>query len=313
MTKEITLRMDNSQMRIDKWLASQLADLSRNQIAHLIKSGMVKVEGKPNLKARDVLEENSQIQIDLEEIEDDHSLKAQALSLDILYEDGDFLVINKPAGLAVHPGAGNRQNTLANGLLYYLGDDLSDISGFDRPGIVHRLDKGTGGLLLICKNNEIHQAMADLFKKHQVRRVYRALVWGQPDSNRGMIEAPLARHPKKRTEMAVVPDGKYARSYYQIVRTFVNSQNKVQASELELTLYTGRTHQLRVHLAYIHLPIIGDPVYHGGRPRLGLDNQALYSAELAFKHPLNGQNMDFKIDAPGYYKEAEARLEEALG
>lgn len=310
MTKAIKLQMDNSQIRLDKWLANRLPRLSRNQIANLIKAGLVSVEGRSTVKARDILEEGREILVDLDDIEDKEKLKAQELQLEIIFEDRDFLVINKPAGLAVHPGAGNPDGTLVNGLLYYLGDELSDLSGPDRPGIVHRLDKGTGGLLLVCKNNEIHGAMAELFQKHQVRRVYRALVWGQPEKKEGTIEAPLARNPRKRTQMAVVHDGKYARSHYRLVRTFVNSQNQVQASELELSLYTGRTHQLRVHLAHVNLPIIGDPVYHGGRPRLGLANQALYSSELAFRHPLNGLMMDFKIEAPTYYQEALVRLEE---
>ena len=304
MVKKI-FYMDDSNIRLDKWLQEKMPDFSRNQIANLIKAKKIIYDENQFPKSKDILPENTKIIVRYEEIEALPS--PEDIPLNIIYEDQDFIVLNKPIHLAVHPGAGNPNHTLVNALLYYT-DELSTINDINRPGIVHRLDKDTSGILLVCKNNKIHQAMADLFKKHQVKRVYRALVWGQPDEDQGIINAPIGRDPVNKTRMAVQPDGKKAITKFQVMQRFTNQQNQPIASELKLNLYTGRTHQIRVHLSYLNLPIIGDPLYHKGRKNLGIPAQALFSSELAFSHPFNGKEMQFQIEPPDFYQELRGKL-----
>ncbi|NLJ95057.1 MAG: RluA family pseudouridine synthase [Clostridiaceae bacterium] len=303
--------MDNSKTRLDKWLSQRMPKLSRSQIVKLIDAKQVIIDDQFYPQGKDVLAENSKITVRYEHNSENKVPQAQKIELDIIFEDDDFIVINKPINLVVHPGAGNEQNTLVNGLLHYT-KELSTINSKERPGIVHRLDKDTSGLILICKHNTIHREMAQLFKTHQVKRIYHALVWGLPDTEKGKINAPIDRHPTKRTMMSVEPQGKEALTFFQLLNKFTNTNNQPIASELKIKLHTGRTHQIRVHLAHINLPIIGDPLYHKGRDNLDIPAQALYSSELSFHHPINGVKMHFQVDAPDFYQELKERLDKHL-
>ena len=220
-----------------------------------------------------------------------------------------MLIINKPINLTVHPGSGNRDKTLVNALLAYTKGNLSDLAGPERAGIVHRLDKDTSGLIIIAKNNIFHSAMTNLFKKRKITRIYRALVWNKPESFSGTIDAPIGRDPYNRTKMTVTEKGKEAVTHFRLISSFADKQNRVTASELEVELLTGRTHQIRVHLAYINLPIIGDPLYNLNRDNLEMPAQALYAEKLAFIHPLEGVPYKFEIQPPDYYRSAKERLE----
>ncbi len=307
MGKEYSLIMDDSAMRLDKWLSEQISELSRSKIQELFKAGLIQCDGQIIDKGNIVLEAGRKIKFTYQ-TKEYMPPEPQNIPLDIVYEDQNILVINKPIGIAVHPGAGNPDGTLVNALLFYTHGHLSDLNGPDRPGIVHRLDKDTAGLLIVCKNNEIHLALAKMFKQHQIKRCYRALVWGQPQNDGGLIDAPIGRHPVKRIEMAVTADGKRALTKFKVLTRYPNEQNQPLASELELSLVTGRTHQIRVHLAHINLPIIGDPLYHKGRDNLGLPAQALYSSEIAYIDPLSRERMHFTVEAPVYYEKAKAVL-----
>jgi 23S rRNA pseudouridine1911/1915/1917 synthase len=229
------------------------------------------------------------------------SPEAQDIDLDILYEDKDLLVINKPVGMVVHPAPGNRDRTLVNALLAHCGKSLSGIGGVARPGIVHRLDKDTSGLMVVAKNDKAHQQLTKQFADRSLSRTYQALVWGEPVPLVGHIEAPIGRHPRDRVKMAVVGKGKPALTYYKVIESFGDL-----ASLVECKLATGRTHQIRVHLAYIKHPVIGDAVYGGGRNRVGdaakllekFPRQALHATQLQFFHPRTEKLMSFKAPLP---------------
>lgn len=304
--------MDASAIRIDKWLAEQLPDLSRSKIVKLIEAGCITIENQVRIQAKDILPLNTKIFVQYTLDKKNKLPEAKYFPLDIVFEDDHLIVINKPINLAVHPGAGNHKDTLVSALLYYTKGQLSDLSGKDRPGIVHRLDKDTSGLMVVCKNNNIHQALADQFKKHTIKRVYRALTWGQAKLDQATINAPIGRHPIKRTQMAILNNGKKSITKFRVLNRYTNQNNQPLASELELQLYTGRTHQIRVHLAYIDLPIIGDRVYNNGRDSMDLPAQALFSSELAFVNPLSNKLMSFKIEEPSYYLRLKNKLEKSL-
>ncbi|NLM19602.1 MAG: RluA family pseudouridine synthase [Clostridiaceae bacterium] len=310
LSDEKVFYMDNSEVRLDRWLAEQMPEYSRSQIAQWIKDRKIQVENFSELKTRTILPAGTKITLRVQSNPASLTqLRPQAMALDIIYEDADMLIINKPIGLTVHPGAGNQDKTLVNALLAYTEGDLSDLAGPERAGIVHRLDKDTSGLLLVAKNNHFHLAMTELFKKRQVTRKYRALVWNKPETKTGTINAPIGRSPNNRTKMAVVANGKAAITHFRLIKDFVNSEKKICASELEVELYSGRTHQIRVHLAYINLPIIGDPLYNLKKDDLGMPAQALYAAYLAFIHPLSGFPYQFEIQPPNYYRKAKEYLE----
>lgn len=305
--------MDEKAVRIDKWLAMKFPEFSRSQITTAIREGNITAGNTINLKPKDILPPGTEIIVRL--INNDSfefEPHPQTMPLDIIYEDQDLIVLNKPINLVVHPGAANSDRTLVNGLLEYTKGNLSDINGKQRRGIIHRLDKDTSGLILIAKNNKFHQAMQDLFKKRKIQRIYRALVWNVPKSPKGTIDAPIGRDPFSRTKMAVIPDGKSGLTYFSLLSEFNYGINHTPASELEVELYTGRTHQIRVHLAYINLPIIGDPLYNLGRDKFDLPAQALFAAKLKFEHPISFEKLKFEIEAPAYYKQAVMRLSNQL-
>ncbi len=271
--------------RIDKFLAHQIPDFSRSQIQNFIAEGRVRVNDEP-VKANYQIEQGDHIQAEL--IEEEFILEAEDKPLNIIYEDKDILLVNKPAGMVVHPAPGHWQGTLVNRLLAHT-DHLSDLNGEERPGIVHRLDKDTSGLLIVAKNNSSHQKLAQQFKDRQPLRQYTALVHGQMEAASGTIDMPIGRDPKQRTRYAVVADGKEAISHFELIQAFTSY------SLLNIRLETGRTHQIRVHLSHLGHAVVGDQFY--GSP-LQLEEggaYALHASKIGFHHPTSGQWMEFEL------------------
>jgi 23S rRNA pseudouridine1911/1915/1917 synthase len=294
--------------RLDLFLTQRLPELSRTRVQSLIKQGQVCfraatiVDAKYRVKPGDRFEVTVPPPVPAEP-------EAEIIPLTVLYEDDALIVIDKPAGLVVHPGAGHSSGTLVNALIAHCGESLSGIGGVARPGIVHRLDKDTSGILVVAKTDQAHRALAAEFADHgrqgALERTYLALVWGTPSLPHGTIDAAVGRHPTSRTKMAVLPNkGRHAITHYRVLETF--GGHPPIASLLECTLETGRTHQVRVHLAHIGTPVIGDPLYAQGfksKPRnlpeplctklMQLDRQALHAAHLAFTHPKTGTLLEF--------------------
>lgn len=290
------LIIKDSGNRLDKALAD-LTTLSRSQANEEIKKGTVLVNGKA-AKAKYAVKVGDVITY---EIPEDEILdyEAEDIPLDIIYEDEDVAVINKPQGMVVHPSAGHTSGTLVNALMYHI-KDLSTINGVVRPGIVHRIDKDTSGLLMIAKNDISHKALAEELKDKKSLRKYLAIVHGNLPNDRGMIEAPIGRSEKDRKKQAVTAKGKEAVTRFQVLERFGNY------TLVELTLETGRTHQIRVHMAYIGHPVAGDPLY-GPRKTLKGQGQFLHARTLGFTHPRTGEVMTFTVEAPAIFQE---RLEE---
>lgn len=290
------LIIKDSGNRLDKALAD-LTTLSRSQANEEIKKGTVLVNGKA-AKAKYAVKVGDIITY---EIPEDEILdyEAEDIPLDIIYEDEDVAVINKPQGMVVHPSAGHTSGTLVNALMYHI-KDLSTINGVVRPGIVHRIDKDTSGLLMIAKNDISHKALAEELKDKKSLRKYLAIVHGNLPNDRGMIEAPIGRSEKDRKKQAVTAKGKEAVTRFQVLERFGNY------TLVELTLETGRTHQIRVHMAYIGHPVAGDPLY-GPRKTLKGQGQFLHARTLGFTHPRTGEVMTFTAEAPAIFQE---RLEE---
>jgi 23S rRNA pseudouridine1911/1915/1917 synthase len=280
---------DTSGVRLDHYLVDKL-EFNRSQITSHIKSGLVLVNGlvtKPGHK----LSLNDEIILNFDDIEKNNPLTPQKLDLNILFEDDHIMVINKPKGLVVHPSETYKEATLVSGLLHHT-DTLSNLNDdILRPGIVHRIDKDTSGLLLVAKTNEAHLALADDLKNHEIKREYIALVSHVLDHNQGVIDAPIARHPKLRTKMAVVASGKPAVTHFKVIKTYKKH------TLLHCKLETGRTHQIRVHLAYIKHPIVGDPLY-GLKSQILEDGQLLHAFKIEFVHPINKKAMVFESPLP---------------
>ncbi len=315
--------------RIDQWLAGELSpELSRARIQQLMEAGAVLVNGKP-AKPKMKLAGGEAIAISMPEPEDPEP-QGEDIALDILYEDSHLIVINKPAGLVVHPGAGNPQGTLVNALIHHCGDSLSGIGGVRRPGIVHRLDKDTTGVMVAAKNDQAHRILSEAFADHgrtgDLERAYCAFVWGTPPRMTGTIDAALGRSAKDRTRRAVVHenhgDARHAVTHYTTIERFgMKPDSTAIASIVECRLETGRTHQIRVHMAHIGNPLIGDRDYGqsfftkanilpepAASAVRGFSRQALHARLLAFAHPVTGEVMSFEADLP---KDLQA-LAEAL-
>jgi 23S rRNA pseudouridine1911/1915/1917 synthase len=317
-TRSVTAQENDTGQRLDRLIAAQIPDLSRSRARDLIKGGQVSMSG------RTIVEPNYRVKPDeIFTVDVPEAIPAEPspenIPLHILYEDNALIVIDKPAGLVVHPAAGNWTGTLVNALIAHCGETLSGIGGVRRPGIVHRLDKDTTGVMVVAKNDAAHQGLAAQFADHgregPLLREYCALVWGQPRPRKGVIETNLARHPTIRTKMAVSrSDGKRAVTEYNVARTFAEegkgSGNPV-ASEVRCVLKTGRTHQIRVHLAHIGHPVIGDALYGSGfqsktralpeRARsaiVTMTRQALHAAVLGILHPISGKPMQFRSELP---------------
>ncbi|MCI5522323.1 MAG: RluA family pseudouridine synthase [Tenericutes bacterium] len=278
---------ENANTRLDHYLANN-TEFSRSKITNLIKEGKILVNGK-NVKTGYLIKENDIIEINYEEEE----LKAEPekMDLDIVYEDNDVIVVNKANKVVVHPACGNKSGTLVNGLLYH-SKNLSSINGEFRPGIVHRIDADTTGLLMIAKNDKAHKILADQLKEKTTHRVYYALVWGVINNETGTVDAPIGRDPKDRKKMAVTPDNsKEAITHFRVIERYKN------ATLIELKLETGRTHQIRVHMKYIGHPVVNDPVY-SNKPLFDDSGQCLHAKELGFIHPTTNEFMKFDSELP---------------
>lgn len=279
--------------RLDKYLAAQLSEYTRSQIQMWISEGQVLVNKKP-AKASLVLKANDIIDITIPEVKES-VIESQNIPLDILYEDSDIIVVNKPSGMVVHPASGNKTNTLVNALLFHC-TDLSGINGTIRAGIVHRIDKDTSGLIVACKNDFAHKNLARQFAKREVLRQYTTLVHGVIPHNRGRIDAPIGRNPQKRQQMAVIESGKEAITNFTVLERFD------EFTLVNANLETGRTHQIRVHMQYIGFPVVGDIVY-GPRKVIGRHGQFLHASKLGFVHPRTQKAMEFEIPLPNYFTE----------
>ena len=287
---------DQDGVRLDSFVTEAFdSTYSRSFYKRLIDDGKISVNGKVITKAGTKLSAGDVVDADIPAPVEDESFVAQDIPLDIVYEDSDLLVINKPQGMVVHPAAGHSEGTLVNALLAHCKEDLSDINGVLRPGIVHRIDKDTSGLMLACKNNFTHLKLADMLSRHEIVREYRALVYGFVKEDKGMVDAPIGRSTSDRRKMAVNKDGKSAVTHFEVLERFG------EITDLKLVLETGRTHQIRVHMAYIGHPVVGDPVYASRRKSYGLKGQALHSQAITFVHPRTGETMHFECDLPEYY------------
>ena len=295
------LTADRSGERADAALARLAPDLTRSAAQRLLEEGRVLREGRP-LRKNDKLQAGDVLALDLPEPQP-VALEPEDIPLDIVYEDNDLLVINKPKGLVVHPAAGHWSGTLVNALLYHCRDSLSGINGELRPGIVHRIDKDTSGLLMVAKNDFAHQALAAQLQDHTLARTYVCLVVGGVREDSGVIDAPIGRHPTDRKKMAVTEkNSRHAVTHWRVLERFPGY------TLLECRLETGRTHQIRVHMAYRNHPIVGDTVYGRPKPELGQDSQCLHARALTFRHPRTGETMTLTCPLPDYF----TRLLEAL-
>ncbi len=319
MPSPLSFTVDNSAagQRLDVWLLEQLqqahaGDFSRARVQALIKGNMVALAGSPSANPAKKVREGEVFTADLPALAAT-DLVAEDLGLHVVYEDEHLLVINKPAGIAVHPSAGHDTGTLVHGLLHHCRGTLSGINGEERPGIVHRLDKDTSGLIVVAKNDKTHRGLARLFARHDIHRVYRALCRGVPSRRAGTVEGNIGRHPTHRLRRAVVETGgKPAITHYKVLETFGEA-----AALIELQLETGRTHQIRVHMAHLGHPLLNDPMYSGSRGGRGgfkgldaastaalgasldaLHGQALHAAELGFIHPITGEQLMFSSPLP---------------
>ncbi len=284
---------ESDPVRIDT-LVSVKAEVSRGRAAELLEKSFVSVNGikatkKTKLKIGDRVEITLPDPVALE-------VEAESIPLEIVYEDDWLLVVNKPKGMVVHPASGNYSGTMVNALLYHCGDRLSGINGVLRPGIVHRIDKNTSGLLMVAKNDLAHNALAEQIKEHSFKREYEAVVYGGFKDSEGVINAPIARHPVKRKQMAVVQGGKEAITHYKVIEQLNGF------THLCLKLETGRTHQIRVHMAFCGHPVAGDEVYGPKKVITELNGQCLHAKTLGFIHPKSGEYMEFTSDLPDYFK-----------
>lgn len=286
--------------RVDAYLPKACPDLTRSRAAQLIADGAVFVDGK-TVKASFKVFGGEKIDIDFPPPIDTDA-KPEDIPLNIVYEDDDLIIINKPQGMVVHPAPGHYSGTLVNALLYHCAGKLSDINGVIRPGIVHRIDMDTSGLMVAVKNNETHLAMAEMIANHEVVREYRACVYGVVDADKGTIHAPIGRATNDRRKMTVCEDGKDSITHFQVVERFR------KGTDLLCRLETGRTHQIRAHMTYIGHPCIGDPLYAPKRENYGLQGQALHSTSIRFIHPRTEEVISFQAPVPEYYESLITKL-----
>ena len=291
---------DDAGIRIDRWLAVQDESLSRSAIQKLISDGKVTINGK-KVKSSVKVEEGDEIFYELPDLTEP-DIVSEDIPLDILYEDEDVILINKPKGMVVHPAAGHYTGTMVNALMYHCRGNLSGINGVMRPGIVHRIDKDTTGVVVACKNDSAHASLSGQIKEHSVTRRYRAVVCGVLPDDEGTVDAPIARHRTDRKKMAVMPDGRRAVTHYRVLKRFRKH------TYIECVLETGRTHQIRVHMAYKGYPLLGDEVYGTKDTRYGLTGQTLHAVVLGFVHPRTGSYMEFAAPLPDYFEKLLEKL-----
>ena len=292
---------EDQQMRLDKYLAEQFPEQTRSYLQKLIKEGSVLVNGK-SVKTGFQLSKGDEVCVSIPEPKE-LDVEPQKMDLDIVYEDEDVILINKPKGMVVHPAPGHTTDTLVNGLLYHCKDNLSGINGVARPGIVHRIDRDTTGILIVCKNDMSHNSIAAQLKEHSINRRYRALVHGNLKDDTGTIEGPIGRHPIDRKKMSInEKNGKPAVTHYTVLERFGNY------TLIECKLETGRTHQIRVHMTSIGHPLVGDEVYGPAKSPFKLQGQCLHAMILGFVHPRTGEYMEFSADLPAYFEDLLRKL-----
>ena len=298
----LTTELCDEGLRLDRFLSEELEDHSRSFLQKLIKEGLVTVDGKP-VKANYRLSAGQQVSVQVREPEE-MNIEPQEMPLDILYEDGDVCIVNKPKGMVVHPAAGHYRDTLVNGIMYHCQDSLSGINGSLRPGIVHRIDKDTTGALIICKNDKAHSCIAEQLKEHSITRRYRAIIIGNLSEDEGTVDVPIGRHPTQRKKMAVNRNnGKRAVTHYRVLARFRGY------TYIECRLETGRTHQIRVHMASIGHPLLGDTVYGPAKQAYpSLEGQTLHAMVIGFVHPTTGAYMEFEAPLPAYFAELLQKL-----
>ena len=299
--KQFIVEKEYKNMRLDKLIANKYSDLSRTNIQKLIENNKIKVNGKAQ-KASYKVSENDEIKIEETQAKT-IDLKPQNIPLDIIYEDSDIIVINKQKGLVVHPANGNPDGTLVNAIMAICKDSLSGIGGEIRPGIVHRLDKDTSGLIIVAKNDKSHINLSEQIKNREVKKTYIALVRGVIKEDEATINMPIARSTKDRKKMAVSKDGKNAITHFKVLKRYD------KYTLVEVKIETGRTHQIRVHMSQIGYPIVGDMVYSNGKNPFGVVGQMLHSAKLTFKHPTTNKEMNLEAPLPDYFKEVLNKLD----
>ena len=292
MKKELIVEIEEPK-RIDAYI-SENTDYSRTAVQRLIEENKIVVNGKIE-KSSYKVQNGDKIEIEEEQAKE-IELKAQDIPLEILYEDNDIIVVNKPKGMVVHPANGNPDGTLVNAIMSICKDSLSGIGGEIRPGIVHRLDKNTSGAIIIAKNDKAHINLSEQLKNHEIKKTYIALVRGIVKENNATINMPIGRSKKDRKKMAVDKNGKDAITHFKVLKRYSN------CSLLEINIETGRTHQIRVHLSHIGYPIIGDDVYSNGKNKWNIEGQCLHAKSLEFVHPITGEKMHIEADLPEYFQ-----------
>lgn len=298
--REFLVEEDEEGDRLDVYLADQFVDMSRSYIQKIIKDKKVTVNGKIE-KAKYLVKEEDKIVI---EIPKPKVLEVvpQDIPIEIVYEDDDIIIVNKPQGMVVHPAPGNYEDTLVNAILYHCKGNLSSINGVIRPGIVHRIDKDTSGILMIAKNNNAHNCLAEQLKDHSITREYEFICHGVFKEDNVTVDRPIGRNPKDRLKMAIVPNGKRAVTHFEVIERF-NGYTHVRAR-----LETGRTHQIRVHAMSINHPLVGDPVYGPKNSKIKLNGQALHAKKLGFIHPTTKEYIEFDSELPDYFQKLLEKL-----
>ena len=308
MIRQLTATSEHAGVRLDAFLSAD-GQLSRSQAARLIEEGRVAVDGRPAAKSCRVAE-GQQVTVDIPEVKDT-AVEAQDIPLDVVYEDGDVIVVNKPTGLVVHPAPGHPDGTLVNALLWHCKGSLSGIGGEIRPGIVHRIDKDTSGLLVVAKDDATHIGLSQQMAVHSVERAYNTIVYGGFAQDEGFVESNLGRSKTDRKKMAVYPASephtKYAYTGYKVL------ERLGEFTMLECRLKTGRTHQIRVHMASIHHPVAGDPVYGPHNCITSLHGQCLHAKTLGFVHPITGEHLRFDSELPDYFTRFLTTLRQRTG
>lgn len=295
------VKKDEENNRIDLYLSKKKEEISRVAIQRLISEEKILVNGKKT-KSSYKVQENDKITLEEEEPKE-ISLKAQDIPLEVIYEDNDIIVVNKPKGIVVHPANGNPDGTLVNAVMAICKDSLSGIGGEIRPGIVHRLDKDTSGIIIVAKNDKAHINLSEQIKNHEVQKTYIALVRGIVKENNATINMPIGRSIKDRKKMAVTKNGKEAITHFKVLERYNNY------TLLEVKIESGRTHQIRVHLSHIGYPIVGDTTYSNGKNEWGIQGQCLHAKSLKFKHPITREEMFLEAEIPEYFQELLRKLE----
>ena len=298
--EKIIVKKEEENNRIDAYLSTKIETASRVTIQRLIEEGKILVNNKKT-KASYKIQEKDEVIVE-EDKPKEVSIKAQNIPIEILYEDNDIIVVNKPKGLVVHPANGNPDGTLVNAIMAICKGTLSGIGGELRPGIVHRLDKDTSGVLIVAKNDIAHVKMSEQIKKHEVEKTYIALVKGIVKENQATINMPIGRSTKDRKKMAVTKNGKQAITHFKVLKRYS------KYTLLEIKIETGRTHQIRVHMAEIGYPVVGDAVYSNGKNEFGIEGQMLHAYKLEFMHPITNKHMELTAPLPQYFEEILKKL-----